>query len=89
MHAVLRRQRVFGHIPLYSSTAHYISFYFALPDVVWLDDVIHTASNAAGGILMMDLQRQADFHVAHYLVIERSCLAIPFGYANQSTQRKA
>jgi len=52
MHAVLRRQRVFGHIPLYSSTAHYISFYFALPDVVWLDDVIHTASNAAGGILM-------------------------------------
>jgi len=73
----------FWHIPLHPSTAHYLSFHFALPEFVRLDDGTQTAVPLQLGAYWVDLPPLAlGGRQRRYQVIERSCLSIPFGFTN-------
>ena len=69
----------FWHIPLHPSTAHYLSFHFALSEFVRLDDGTQTVMPFKPGAYWVDLPGG---RLRRYQVIERCCLSIPFGYTN-------
>jgi len=73
----------FWHILLHPSTAHYLSFHFALPEFVRLGDGTQTAVPLQPRAYWVDLPSSATGErPRRYQVIERSCLSIPFGYTN-------
>lgn len=72
----------FWHIPLHPSTAHFLSFHFALPEFVLLPDGTQAAVPLQLGAYWVDLPPSSHSHHRRYQVIERSCLSIPFGYTN-------
>ena len=71
-------EKAFWSIPLHKRTAHFLSFHFALPERVVLEN---------GGTRFIPLQLGAYWVGApgspgRYQVVERSCAALPFGYTN-------
>ena len=62
----------FWHVPLHRQSARYLSFHFALP-LAYTDSLgqRHETPRVPGSYIVDD-----------YMVVERSCAALPFGYTN-------
>ena len=67
----------FWHIPLHASTAHFLSFHFALPEFVVTADGSRRAVPLQPGGYWVQPPRGL-----RYQVVERSCRATPFGFTN-------
>ena len=68
----------FWHVPLHDSTAHFLSFHFALPEFM---------RDPSGEIQRVPLQLggywvEASSTLGRYQVVERTCRALPFGFTN-------
>ena len=68
----------FWHVPLHPSTAHFLSFHFALPEFV---------PGPSGELQPVPLQLGgywvgAPGSLGRYQVVERTCRALPFGFTN-------
>ena len=62
----------FWHVPLHRQAARYLSFHFALP----------RCYTNASGVRCPTPQPPGSYLVDNYIVVERSCAALPFGYTN-------
>ena len=68
----------FWHVPLHDSTAHFLSFHFALPEFM---------RDPSGELRRVPLQLggywvEASSTLGRYQVVERTCRALPFGFTN-------
>ena len=68
----------FWHVPLHDSTAHFLSFHFALPEFM---------RDPSGELQRVPLQLggywvEASSTLGRYQVVERTCRALPFGFTN-------
>ena len=68
----------FWHVSLHESTAHFLSFHFALPEFM---------KDPSGELQQVPLQPggywvEASGSLGRYHVVERTCRALPFGFTN-------
>ena len=66
-------KRAFASIPLHLDTAHYLSFHFALPSHMMVDGSARQVPLLPGGYFVTAPDG------SYYQVVERTCLALPFG----------
>jgi len=67
-------KRAFSSIPLHRGTAHFLSFHIAVPCHYVVDGILHEVPLQEGGYFV---QLPGG---GRYQVIERTCLALPFGF---------